>query len=99
MSKIALIVEFQIKAGQRDAFLEVIRGHAAGTKADEHGCLQFDILLPVDDDNKVMLVEMYSDGVAFDLHVASPRLRATREAYEDMVESRSIAKTRVDESY
>ena len=66
MSKIALVVEFQIKAGQRDAFLEIIRGHAAGTKADVEGCLQFDVLIPEDDDNKVMLGEMYRDDAALD---------------------------------
>tara|TARA_B100000459_G_scaffold23743_1_gene11555 strand:+ start:530 stop:826 length:297 start_codon:yes stop_codon:yes gene_type:complete len=98
MSKIALVVEFQIKAGQRDAFLEIIRRHAAGTKADEEGCLQFDVLIPEDDDKKVMLVEMYRDDAALDIHVASPRLQATRAAYGDMIEDRSIAKTRVDGS-
>ena len=98
MSKIALVVEFNIKAGQRDAFLKIIRGHAAGTKQDEEGCLQFDVLIPEDDDNKVMLVEMYRDDAALDIHIASPRLQTTRGAYGDMIESRNIAKTRVDGS-
>ena len=98
MSKIALVVEFNIKAGQRDAFLEIIRGHAAGTKQDEEGCLQFDVLIPENDDNKVMLVEMYRDDAALDIHIAAPRLQATRGAYGDMIESRNIAKTRVDGS-
>ena len=98
MSKIALVVEFNIKVGQREAFLKIIRAHAAGTKQDEEGCLQFDILIPEDDDNKVMLVEMYRDAAALDIHIASPRLQATRGAYGDMIESRNIAKTRVDGS-
>jgi quinol monooxygenase YgiN len=71
MSKIALVVEFNIKAGKRDAFLKIIRGHAA---------------------------EMYRDAAALDIHIASPRLQATRGAYGDMIESRNIAKTRVDGS-
>jgi quinol monooxygenase YgiN len=98
MSKIALVVEFNIKVGQREAFLEIMRGHAAGTKQDEEGCLQFDILIPEDDDNKVMLVEMYLDTTALDIHIASPRLQKTRAAYGDMIESRNIAKTRIDGS-
>jgi autoinducer 2-degrading protein len=98
MSKIALVVEFNIKVGQREAFLEIMRGHVAGTKQDEEGCLQFDILIPEDDDNKVMLVEMYLDNTALDIHIASPRLQKTRAAYGDMIESRNIAKTRIDDS-
>ena len=62
MSKIALVVEFTLRDGVRDEFLEVIRGHAAGTKADE-GCLQFDVLIP-EEGEKVMLVEMYKDDAA-----------------------------------
>ena len=74
MSKIALVVEFTLRDGVRDEFLEVIRGHAAGTKADEEGCLQFDVLIPEEGENKVMLVEMYKDDAALDIHIASPRL-------------------------
>ena len=56
MTKIALVVDFDICAGKREKFLEVIRPHATGTKADEEGCLQFDVLIPEDNNNKVMLV-------------------------------------------
>ena len=98
MSKIALVVEFTLRDGVRDEFLEVIRGHAAGTKADEEGCLQFDVLIPEEGENKVMLVEMYKDDAALDIHIASPRLQVTRAAYGDMIESRTITKTRVDGS-
>ena len=96
MSKIALIVEFDVNTGHRDAFLEIIRGHAAGTKQDEEGCLQFDVLIPENDENKVMLVEIYRDNAALDVHVSSPRLKATRKAYGEMVQSRKITKTKVD---
>jgi (4S)-4-hydroxy-5-phosphonooxypentane-2,3-dione isomerase len=95
MSKIALIVEFHIKAGQRDAFLEIIRDHASGTKRDEKGCLQFDVLIPEDDNNTVLLVEMYRNDAARAIHAASPRMKITRAAYRDIVESRNIVKTRV----
>jgi len=39
----------------------------------------------VDDDNKVVLVKMYSDEAALDLHVASPRFKATEDDYQDML--------------
>ena len=98
MSKIALVVEFKIKAGQRDAFLEIIPSHATGTKADEEGCLQFKVLIPEQENDKVILVKMYRYKAALDIHVASPQLQATRAAYGDMIERRSIATTLVDKS-
>ena len=96
MSRIALVVEFKVKPGKREDFLKVIRGHAAGTKQDEPGCLQFDVLIPDEGENTVMLFEMYKDDAAFGVHVNSPRLKATRSAYEGLYESRTITKTRVD---
>ena len=97
MTKIALVVDFDFCAGKREKFLEIIRPHATGTKADEEGCLQFDVLIP-EDNNKVMLVEMYKDVAALETHVASMRLKDTRVAYADIIESRTITKTRVDDS-
>ena len=49
-------------------------------------------------DNKVMLIEMYSDNGVLKVHAASPHFEATREAYGDRAKSRSIAKTRGDGS-
>ena len=97
MTKIALVVDFDFCAGKREKFLEIIRPHATGTEADEEGCLQFDVLIP-EDNNKVMLVEMYKDVAALETHVASTRLKDTRVAYADIIESRTITKTRVDDS-
>lgn len=96
MSRIALVVEFKVKPGKREDFLKVIRGHAAGTRQDEPGCLQFDVLIPDEGDDKVLLFEMYKDAAAFDVHVKSPRLKATRSAYEGLYESRTITRTRVE---
>ena len=45
-----------------------------------------------------MLVEMYKDVAALETHVASTRLKDTRVAYADIIESRTITKTRVDDS-
>jgi quinol monooxygenase YgiN len=98
VSKIALIVDFNLCVGERDKFLKIIRLHATGTKVDEEGCLQFDVLIPEDNENRVMLVEMYKDDAALEAHVASPRLKDTRAAYADMIESRTITKTWVNES-
>lgn len=90
MSKIALVVEFQIKDGKLDDFLPIIREHAAGTLADEEGCLQFDVLLPKEGGNRVLLYEAYRDDAAFEIHGNSARLAQTRSRYVDLVEDRTI---------
>jgi quinol monooxygenase YgiN len=90
VSKIAIVVEFQVKPGCLDDFLTIIREHAAGTLADEEGCLQFDVLLPKEGDNRVLLYEAYRDDAAFALHGQSQRLATTRSRYADLIEERTI---------
>lgn len=96
MSKIALVVEFQIKSNRREDFLAVMRDHAAGTLADEEGCVQFDILLPQEDDGRILLYEVYRDEAALEEHRQSPRLARTRASYDDMIETRTINVCTVD---
>lgn len=90
MSKIAIVVEFDVKPEHRKAFEQVIRSHASRTRAAEPGCLQFDVLIPQRDANKVFLFECYRDQAAFEEHGKSPILADTREKYKDMIESRRI---------
>ncbi len=90
MSKIALVVAFQINDGGLDDFLKIIREHAAGTLADEEGCLQFDVLLPREGGNRVLLYEAYRDEAALDIHSNSARLAQTRSRYGDLIENRTI---------
>jgi quinol monooxygenase YgiN len=90
MSKVALVVEFDVKPEHRKAFEEVIRSHARRTRAAEPGCLQFDVLIPQREANKVFLFECYRDGAAFDAHGKSPILAETRDKYKEMIEGRRI---------
>ena len=86
MSKIALVVEFQIKPDRREDFLRLMREHAAGTLQDEAGCLQFDILLPQENGHRIFLYEVYRDDAAIQEHRQSARLARTRDSYADMIE-------------
>ena len=99
MPRIALIVEFKLKPGTWAKFNEIIRAHAAGTKADEPGCEQFDVLQPEldgqPDHSRVMLVEIYKDAAAFEVHTKSQRLVNTRAAYADLIDGRTITRCAV----
>jgi len=90
MSKVALVVEFDVKPEHRQDFEEIIRSHANRTKEAESGCVQFDVLIPQRDDNKVLLFECYEDAAAFEVHGKSPILAETREKYKDMIVDRKI---------
>lgn len=95
MSKIAIVVEFQVKPNYREQFLSIICEHATGTLGEEEGCWQFDVLLPHEDGNRVFLYEVYRDDAAFQVHGKSPRLQQTRSRYADMIEKRTITRCAV----
>jgi quinol monooxygenase YgiN len=105
MSKIALVVEFNLKPGKREDFLKVMRAHAAATLENVDGCLKFDVLVPREmqydatphepDTRRVFLYEMYRDDAALQAHITSPRVAKTRGAYAEFVESRKITRCAV----
>lgn len=95
MSRICLVVGFEVKPGMKSRFLEVMREHASKTLEDEEGCLEFFVCDPVEGGDRVFLYEMYADEAALEIHKASPALARTRERYADIVDSRDIQVCRV----
>lgn len=90
MSKIAIIVEFDIKPRRKAEFMELITNHAKRTLETEEGCLVFEILQPEQLEHKVFLYECYKDDEAFQIHRHSPVLAETRAKYEDMIIERFV---------
>jgi quinol monooxygenase YgiN len=72
MSKFANVVTIEIAPGRRDQVATLLAAHKARCLKDEPGTLQFEVLLPKDDDMKVLSYEMYRDAAAFDAHVNAP---------------------------
>ncbi len=91
MSKVVVVVAFEVKAGQLAAFLEIMRAHAARTLDVEPGCERFDVMTVRDDPNAVRLHEVYAGAVAYDEHSKSQRLADVRERYKDLIVGRTIA--------
>ncbi len=91
MAKVSLIVEYQLKPGQRQAFEKIIRDHAEGTIEEEAGCLQFDVLMAADDPDRAFVYEVYADDAALEAHKQSPRMPTVRAAYADMLVDRWIS--------
>src|ERR1700704_2442794 len=49
MSQVMIVVEFEVKPEHRSQFIDLMRGHTERSRRDD-GCLQFDLMLPKDDD-------------------------------------------------
>jgi (4S)-4-hydroxy-5-phosphonooxypentane-2,3-dione isomerase len=85
MPKFATVGTIEIAVGRRDQLLAALVAHKARCLKDEPGTLQFEILLPKDDDTKVLLYEAYRDEAAFEAHRNGPSFARWREATAGMV--------------
>jgi quinol monooxygenase YgiN len=88
MSQVMIIVEFEVKPEHRNQFIDLMRRHAERSRHDD-GCLQFDLMLPKDDDKHVFLVEKWRDQEALDAHAKGPMPGNT---YKDWIVGRKVAR-------
>ena len=93
MSQVMIVVEFEVKPEHRSQFIDLMRGHAERSRRDD-GCLQFDLMLPKDDDKHVFLVEKWRDQEALDAHAKGPMPGNT---YKDWIVGRKVALRTADE--
>jgi|ERR1700746_3508180 (4S)-4-hydroxy-5-phosphonooxypentane-2,3-dione isomerase len=68
MSKLAIIGTVEVPSGKRDRVLPLLMAHRARCLKDESGTLQFEVMIPREDDTRVILCEVYRDDAAFDVH-------------------------------
>jgi quinol monooxygenase YgiN len=94
MSRVMIVVEFHVKPPHREAFIELMRGHAQRSRGED-GCQQFDVLLPHGDDSRVLLVESWRDQAALDIHSGLPAMAKLRETYNDWIGDRHASRCSV----
>ncbi len=85
MAKFAIVATFEISPGQIDAFLPLLLAHRDRCLKDEPGTLRFDILRPRNEENKLMLYEVYEDDAAFQVHWNGPSIARMREETTGMM--------------
>ena len=85
MPKLAIVATIEVAPGRRDEFLPLLMAHRARCLKDEPGTLQFDPLVPRDDETKVLLYEVYQDDAAFDAHFNGPSIARLREEAAGMI--------------
>ena len=95
MSRIMIVVEFDVKGEHRNQFIELIKGHAQRSRAED-GCQQFDVLLPQEDQSRVLLVEAWRDQATLEMHSRNPMLAKTRETYQPWLVSRKATRCTAD---
>jgi quinol monooxygenase YgiN len=95
MSRIMIVVEFEVRPEHRNQFIELIKAHAQRSRAED-GCQQFDVLLPQEDHNRVLLVEAWRDQAALDVHSNAPTMAKLREAYQPWLVSRKATRCTAD---
>jgi (4S)-4-hydroxy-5-phosphonooxypentane-2,3-dione isomerase len=95
MSRLMIIVEFEVKPEHRDAFIELMKNHARLSQAED-GCQQFDVLLPQTDPSRVFLVEAWRDQAALDVHAKLPRMAQNQQTYQPWLVSRKAVRCIAD---
>jgi (4S)-4-hydroxy-5-phosphonooxypentane-2,3-dione isomerase len=79
MPKFATVGTIEVAPGRRDQLLPLLMAHKARCLKDEPGTLQFEILLPHDDDAKILLYEVYQDDAVFEVHRNGPSFARWQE--------------------
>ena len=95
MSKFANVVTIEVAPGRRHDVVAFLLAHKARIK-DEPGTLQFEVLLPKDDDTKVRVYEMYRDAAAFEVHLKGPSLAQWKEETAGLVQLHGVRCAVVD---
>ena len=85
MPKFANVVTIEVAQGRREQLLPLLAAHKARSLKDEPGTLQFEVLLPKDEDTKVVSYEVYRDETAFEIHRNGSSLARLRQEIAGMV--------------
>ena len=86
-----ITVAFDLRDGDHDRFLGLVRTNAATSLALEGDCVRFDVLEPISSGQPhVLLYEVYTDRAAFDNHLTSRHFAEFDAATRDMVTRKAV---------
>lgn len=85
MTKLAIVATIKTALGRRDEYLKHLEAHAKRCRETEPGTLQFDILVPHDQSDTLMLYEVYASTEAFDAHWNGPSIQQIRGDTDGLV--------------
>jgi autoinducer 2-degrading protein len=85
-----VLVEMDTAPGDFAAFKELILANARASVRDEPGCRQFDVSVPKDAAQRVVLYEVYNDEAAFQAHMQTPHYKAFAAAAGPLITARRL---------
>lgn len=85
MDTFAIVATFDVAEGRMDEFLPLLLAHRDRCLKDEPGTLRFDVLRPRNEENRIMLYEVYEDDAAFQVHWNGPSVARMRADTTGMV--------------
>ena len=79
ISRLAIVATIKTVPGKRDEYLAVLKAHGKRCLATEPGTLQFEILVPQEEADTVMLYEVYASPEAFQTHSNGASLQQAKQ--------------------
>ena len=86
-----VVVEFTVRAGFIDRFLERVMQQAQDSLKLEVDCHVFDVCACSEKRSHVLLYEVYTDKTAFDVHLASAHFRDFNNAVQEWVSDKQLS--------
>ena len=68
MTKLVIMGVVEVAPGKRDQVAPLLMAHRARCLKDEPGTLQFEVVLPRDDESRLLIYEVYQNDEAFEVH-------------------------------
>jgi (4S)-4-hydroxy-5-phosphonooxypentane-2,3-dione isomerase len=84
MSKLVIMGTIAVAPEKREQILPLLMAHRARCLKDEAGTLQFDVVLPREDDSRILIYEVYQDDAAFEAHRNASSIAQWREETSGM---------------
>ena len=84
MSKLAIVATIKTVSGKRDEYLTFLKAHGKRCLATEPGTLQFEILVPQEEADTVMLYEVYASPEAFQTHWNGTSIQQVKQETEGL---------------
>ena len=88
----AIVVDFHLKQGARAEFRRLIDANADASVRTEPGCLQFDVLEPEGEGDRILLYEIYCDQAAFEAHLRTEHFRIFNGASEALCREKKVTR-------
>ena len=90
MSRFVITVDFHLHPGAMREFLPLMVRNANQSRELEPGCERFDVLLPKDTADRVLLYEIYTDKAAFGEHLRAAHFLSFDSATKSLIKEKKI---------